>query len=63
MILQTLSPYVKGDPGRMKRLENMFETCENEIGEQQDKCVAAKKLAECIQKHGNEFGFQMPARA
>lgn len=51
---------MKGDVEKTKKLAQMLDTCEKEIGKNSDKCVTAKKIVECTQKHGKEFGFQMP---
>lgn len=59
---QTLVPHNKGDADRADQLAQMLETCDKEVGTNADKCVAAKKIVECTQKHGKEFGFQMPVR-
>lgn len=45
---------------KTKKLEQMLETCDKEIGKTNDKCTTAKKVVECTQKYGKEFGFQMP---
>lgn len=59
-ILQVFAPQMKGDAEKVAKLAEMLETCDKEIGTNTDKCTTAKKIVECTQKHGKEFGFQMP---
>lgn len=59
--MQALSAMLKGDQAKTKKLGELIDTCDKEVGKgNNDKCVTAKLVLECVQKHGKDSGFQVP---
>lgn len=59
--VQALAGAMKGDQGKIKKLGELADTCDKEVGKgNNDKCITAKMVLECVQKHGKDSGFQLP---